>query len=72
VPPPRDYEGEEMQPLTLQQIVDDPETYASRLAASGAYAERLNVKIEGEEEGHVFVNGKYFQKDDVGDHDAYA
>jgi hypothetical protein len=65
VPPPEDSEGDDYEPRTLDQIVADAETYEPRIAASNAYTDRLSVTIQDGEEGHAFVNGRYFKKDDV-------
>jgi hypothetical protein len=65
VAPVDDLEGEAEEPRPLNKIVDDAETYESRIAATKEYTDRLSVTVQEGEEGHVFVNGRYFKKNDV-------
>jgi hypothetical protein len=50
----------------FEEVINDEQAFAERVAASNAYADRLNVKSSGVSfDGHAFVNGKYFELDEV-------
>jgi hypothetical protein len=50
----------------FEEVINDEQAFAERVAASNAYTDRLNVKSLGvSSDGHAFVNGKYFELDEV-------
>jgi UDP-glucose:glycoprotein glucosyltransferase len=60
-------EVEDLEIVALDTILSGPNgELESKLNAAAHYATRLSADVESSPLGHVFVNGKHFDLDDVG------